>query len=99
MYVRLAFAVAIHASADILVIDEVLAVGDAQFRARCLERLLSLERTTMVMVSHDLDLLPAIATRGVVFAHGRRVFDGPLHQALDEHRRRLGTPGSPDLIP
>ena len=56
MYVRLGFAIAAHLEADILLVDEVLAVGDAEFQARCLQRIQELKRrgTTMIVVSHDL---------------------------------------------
>ena len=62
MYARLGFAVAIHVEPDILPIDEVLAVGDMNFRKKCYERLheiLSRERTTIIFVSHDIYRVPS----------------------------------------
>ena len=91
MFVRLAFAVAAHTDPDILVIDEVLAVGDQEFRAKCIAHLASPAQhgRTMLMVSHDLEILGQIATRGVVLDHGRKVFDGPIAEAVAFHRERL----------
>lgn len=87
MYVRLAFAVAAHTEPDILVVDEVLAVGDQAFRAKCVAHLAAPEQAsrTMLMVSHDLDVLSAVATRGVVLDHGHKVFDGPIAEAVAFH--------------
>ena len=91
MFVRLAFAVAAHTDPDILVIDEVLAVGDQSFREKCIEHLASPEQAkrTMLMVSHDLDVLARIASRGVVLDHGKKLFDGPIGEAVALHRARL----------
>ena len=93
MYVRLAFAVAAHTDPDILVIDEVLAVGDQEFRDRCISHLMSPRQAgrTMLLVSHDLDILTRVATRGVVLDHGIKVFDGPIADAVAFHRQ----PGAP----
>lgn len=90
MYVRLAFAVAAHTDPDILVIDEVLAVGDQGFRDKCIAHLTSAAQTerTMLLVSHDLDILSRVATRGVVLDHGRMAFDGPIAEAVAFHRAR-----------
>ncbi len=90
MYIRLAFAVAAHTDPDILVIDEVLAVGDQEFRAKCIRHLTSPEQAerTMLMVSHDEDVLNQVATRGVVLDHGRKLFDGPISEAIAFHRNR-----------
>lgn len=90
MFVRLAFAVAAHTDPDILVVDEVLAVGDQEFRAKCVAHLASPAQAgrTMLMVSHDLEILTQIATRGVVLDHGRKLFDGPIKEAVAFHRNR-----------
>jgi ABC-type polysaccharide/polyol phosphate transport system ATPase subunit len=91
MFVRLAFAVAAHTDPDILVIDEVLAVGDQAFRAKCIGHLSSPAQSnrTMLIVSHDLEILTEIATRGVVLDHGRKLFDGPIAQAVAFQRELL----------
>jgi lipopolysaccharide transport system ATP-binding protein len=93
MYVRLAFAVAAHTDPDILVIDEVLAVGDQDFRAKCIRHLTSPEQAlrTMLIVSHELEVLAQVATRGVVLDHGTKIFDGPIAEALAFHRQRLSS--------
>ena len=94
MYVRLAFAVAAHTNPDILVIDEVLAVGDQEFRDKCVTHLSAPEQATrtMLMVSHDLDVLSKVATRGVVLNHGRKMFDGPIAEAVAFHKNHLPAP-------
>ncbi|MGE0449283.1 MAG: polysaccharide ABC transporter ATP-binding protein [Vicinamibacterales bacterium] len=73
MYVRLAFAVAAHVEPDILIVDEVLAVGDAPFQRRCLARMreASREGRTVVFVSHNLPIVQSLCTRAVMLAHGR----------------------------
>ena len=88
MYVRLAFAVAAHVDPEILVIDEVLAVGDEAFREQCIRHLSSPQQAsrTMLMVSHDAPLLERIATRGIVMNQGRIAFNGPITAALEFHR-------------
>jgi ABC-type polysaccharide/polyol phosphate transport system ATPase subunit len=73
MYLRLAFAVAAHLEPDILVVDEVLAVGDAEFQAKCLRRMESAEREgrTVVFVSHNLEAVNRLCQRGVWLDEGR----------------------------
>jgi ABC-2 type transport system ATP-binding protein/lipopolysaccharide transport system ATP-binding protein len=72
MYLRLAFAVAAHLEPDILVVDEVLAVGDAEFQSKCLRRMESVEREgrTVVFVSHNLDAVNRLCQRGVWLDEG-----------------------------
>ena len=88
MYVRLGFAVAVAADPDVLLIDEVLAVGDAAFNRRCLDRLAHLRRqgVTMVLVSHDLDLVEVFADRAVYLRSGRVVVDGPPDAVVARYR-------------
>ena len=78
MYVRLAFAVAAHLEPDILVVDEVLAVGDAKFQKRCLGRMeeLSLLGRTILFVTHNMDAMLTLCNRGLVIDSGNVVFDG-----------------------
>jgi ABC-2 type transport system ATP-binding protein len=73
MLVRLGFAVAVHVSPDVLLIDEVLAVGDEAFQAKCLDRIRSFQREgrTIVLVTHALDTVRAICDRAVMLHHGR----------------------------
>ena len=88
MYVRLGFAVAVAADPDILLVDEVLAVGDARFARRCLDRLAHLRRrgVTMILVSHDLDLVCDLADRAVYLDGGRAVADGPADTVVARYR-------------
>jgi len=88
MYVRLGFAVAVAVDPDILLIDEVLAVGDEAFVARCLDRLARMRRrgVTMILVTHDLDMACAFADRGIYLDHGRIVADGPTDQVVARYR-------------
>jgi ABC-type polysaccharide/polyol phosphate transport system ATPase subunit len=84
MEARLAFAVAVCLDPAILLLDEVLAVGDAEFRARCLARLRSFRDRggALMLVSHELDQVRAVCTRGVWLEHGRVVLDGDIEQVL-----------------
>jgi ABC-type polysaccharide/polyol phosphate transport system ATPase subunit len=88
MYVRLGFAVAVSVEPDILLIDEVLAVGDAAFTRRGLDRLARMRRrgVTMVLVSHDLDLVGHFADRAVYLRGGRVVADGVPDAVIARYR-------------
>jgi hypothetical protein len=88
MYVRLGFAVAVAADPDILLIDEVLAVGDEAFTRRCLDRLARLRQNgvTMVLVSHDLDLVSSFADRTLYLDRGRVVAEGPSDSVVARYR-------------
>jgi lipopolysaccharide transport system ATP-binding protein len=84
MYVRLGFSVAAHVAPEILLIDEVLAVGDVGFRMKCfqhLQRLLD-AGTSIILVSHAVNLLSRITHRAVVFYKAEKVFDGPLPEGI-----------------
>lgn len=84
MYLRLAFSVAVHTDPEVFLVDEILAVGDEPFQRKCLGKLRELSEAgkTLVVVSHDLDLVSRICDRGVVLLHGTVVFDGPIHDAV-----------------
>ena len=90
MFLRLAFAVAVHTEPDVFLVDEILAVGDEPFRAKCLERIsrLSAEGRTLVVVSHDLPLVERLCTRGVVLDRGRLLADAPVSAAVATLRAR-----------
>ena len=91
MYVRLAFSIAAHLDPDILIIDEVLAVGDLAFRDKSIARLLSSPNMqTVLFVSHDPEAVRSLCTRGVVLDHGRKVFDGAIEAAIDCYRTTIG---------
>lgn len=93
MFLRLAFAVAVHTEPDVFLVDEILAVGDEPFQARCIERIrqLSAEGRTLVVVSHDLDLVSDVCDRGIVLEQGRVVEDSSTERAV-EHLRRPAEP-------
>lgn len=84
MRVRLAFAVAAHLEPEILLVDEVLAVGDAEFQKRCIGKIGDVAKSgrTVVFVSHDAAAISALCTRGVVLSQGRVVFEGNQNEAI-----------------
>ncbi|KQU66329.1 ABC transporter ATP-binding protein [Phycicoccus sp. Root101] len=84
MFLRLAFAVAVHTEPDVFLVDEILAVGDEAFRAKCLDRieLLRAQGRTLVVVSHDLPLVERLCDRGVVLDRGHLVADAPIGAAV-----------------
>ncbi|NAZ86535.1 ATP-binding cassette domain-containing protein [Kineococcus sp. T90] len=88
MFLRLAFAVAVHTDPEIFLIDEILAVGDAPFQQKCLARVRELrdEGRTLVIVSHDLDMVEKLCERGVVLERGRLVADEDIHSAVGRLR-------------
>jgi ABC-2 type transport system ATP-binding protein len=94
MFLRLAFAVAIHTEVDILLIDEILSVGDEPFQRKCLARIRQLHAAgkTLVVVSHDLNMVSKLCDRGVVLHQGRVVFDGPSVDAVAAMRALSPSP-------
>ncbi len=84
MYARLGFSIAAHVDPDVLLVDEVLSVGDAVFRLRCLERMRELvsNGTTLVFVTHNLDQMQAICQRALVLENGKCFFEGPPSDAV-----------------
>lgn len=87
MYMRLAFSIAINVDADILLIDEILAVGDQHFQDKCFHKLLELKESdkTVVMVSHSLDSVRKLCDRAVWIYEGRVRLDGNCNEVLDEY--------------
>jgi lipopolysaccharide transport system ATP-binding protein len=92
MMVRLAFAVAAHIEPEILIIDEVLAVGDAAFQKKCLGKVsdVAKEGRTILFVSHQAAAVENLCTRGVVLDSGRVVFDGTQTEALGFYANSFG---------
>ena len=84
MYVRLAFSIAAHIDCDILLIDEVLAVGDAQFRQRCLQLIndLRAQGTSIIFVSHNLYQVQSVCNRGIFLLGGQIKEDGEINKAI-----------------
>ena len=93
MFVRLGFSIAAHLDADVLLIDEVLAVGDEAFQRKCLRRMSEriASGTTIVLVSHDAAAIERVCERVVVLDGGRVVFDGPTAEGLLHYHRLMGT--------
>jgi lipopolysaccharide transport system ATP-binding protein len=91
MYVRLGFSVAAHLEPDILVLDEVLAVGDAPFQGKCLElvRRLSREGTTVLLVSHNLGTVASFCRSGLLLEEGRLAAQGPVKDVVQTYLRSL----------
>lgn len=79
MLVRLGFSIATHLTAPILLIDEVLAVGDAGFQAKCLKKIHDIHQQgrTIVLITHDVQAVKNHCDRCIVFAHRKKIFDGP----------------------
>jgi lipopolysaccharide transport system ATP-binding protein len=85
MYVRLAFSVAAHMDPDVLIIDEVLAVGDADFQKKCLGKMDEITREegrTILFVSHNLEMIKKLCTRCIVLDKGQKIFEGSTDDAL-----------------
>jgi ABC-type polysaccharide/polyol phosphate transport system ATPase subunit len=92
MFLRLGFSIAAHLDADVMLIDEVLAVGDEEFQRRCLRRIA--ERiaagATLLLVSHELGAIERACERLIVLESGRVSFDGPTREGLEHYHRLLG---------
>jgi ABC-type polysaccharide/polyol phosphate transport system ATPase subunit len=93
MFVRLGFAIAAHLDADVLLIDEVLAVGDEAFQRKCEQRIAAqvADGATLVLVSHDAALVERTCRRVVVLDAGRVAFDGPTSEGMPYYHRMMGT--------
>jgi lipopolysaccharide transport system ATP-binding protein len=85
MYVRLAFSIAAHLEPDILIADEVLAVGDAAFQKKCLGKMAEARSRarSVLFVSHNMAALESLCNRGVVLRQGEVIFSGPTREAID----------------
>ncbi|MBZ5561109.1 MAG: ABC transporter ATP-binding protein [Acidobacteriia bacterium] len=95
MYVRLAFAVAAHLNPEILVVDEVLAVGDLAFQKKCLGKMSEVSQggRTVLFVSHNLAAVQSLCRKGVVLKEGRLVFNGGANDAVDHYMQMVSGPG------
>ena len=88
MYVRLAFAVAAHLESEILIVDEVLAVGDAEFQKKCLGKMNEVskgEGRTILFVSHNLDAVKKLCNKGLLLHNGQLIHDGNIDATLDSY--------------
>jgi ABC-type polysaccharide/polyol phosphate transport system ATPase subunit len=93
MFLRLGFSIAAHLDADVLLIDEVLAVGDEGFQRKCLRRISEqiAGGATLVLVSHDLSAIERVCERVIVIDRGKVVFDGATAEGLHHYRVLVGT--------
>lgn len=101
MTVRLAFAVAAHLEPDILVVDEVLAVGDAEFQKKAIGKMQDIaqgEGRTVLFVSHNMASVKSLCTRGIVLMNGTNVFDGSADQAVEYYLKKSSTATQISLI-
>lgn len=87
MYVRLAFAVAAHLEPEILIVDEVLAVGDAQFQAKCLGKMRQVgqEGRTVIVVSHNVGVVSSLCNKGIYLDSGRLSYQGGIQDAIERY--------------
>jgi ABC-2 type transport system ATP-binding protein len=92
MYVRLAFAIAVHVDPDVLLVDEVLAVGDEPFQKKCMDKIkeFQAEGRTIVFVSHSADQVADLCDRVVVLSHGSVIFDGATVAGIEALRSSFG---------
>ena len=85
MFVKLAFSVAAHLDAEIMIMDEVLAVGDMQFQRKCISKMRELaenESRTILYVSHNMSTIRELCNRCIVLDHGRKIYDGDVDEAI-----------------
>lgn len=102
MYMRLGFSIAIHVQPDILIVDEILAVGDQAFQVKCFERIEQLQQagTTIILVSHSMDMIQKVCTHLLWLEQGRLRRAGLTHEVLAEYtsesyRRPISPDGGP----
>jgi len=96
MFVRLAFAVAAHLEPEVLIIDEVLAVGDVNFQRKCLGKMEDVAQSgrTVLFVSHNTGAIAELCTRAILLEGGRKIADGKVPDVLNEYARVMGRLGS-----
>jgi homopolymeric O-antigen transport system ATP-binding protein len=87
MYLRLAFSVAAHLEPEILIVDEVLAVGDASFQRKCLNKMQSVSEQgrTVLFVSHDMSAITRLCPRAILLDSGKVLHDGPAHEVVSSY--------------
>ena len=89
MYVRLGFSIVAHLDPDILLLDEVLAVGDVAFQAKCIDRIAELRKKgcTIIFVSHDLAAVYRVCDRALLLSHGQLVMEGAPRPVIDHYQQ------------
>ena len=100
MFVRLAFAVAVHLDPDILIVDEALSVGDYLFQQRCIRKILQLKQQgrTIVFVSHDLEAVRVLADRAIWMERGRVNLEGKTDEVVAKYLAAMVTRGHNDVL-
>ncbi len=100
MYLRLGFAVAAHVEPEILLIDEILAVGDASFQSKCLRRIKKLkdQGTTIVFVSHNLQLVRRLCDQCLLLNEGKLIIDGKSEEVMHKYYSEIITKDNLDLV-
>ncbi|MBI4407964.1 MAG: ABC transporter ATP-binding protein, partial [Candidatus Kerfeldbacteria bacterium] len=93
MYVRLAFAVAAHLDPEILIVDEVLAVGDAQFQKKCLDKMQDVASggRTVVFVSHNMNAIRSLCQKAVLLEHGKMIAQGEVNDVVNQYLHAGGS--------
>jgi lipopolysaccharide transport system ATP-binding protein len=101
MYVRLAFAIAAHLEPEILIVDEVLAVGDVEFQKKCLGKMhdVATGGRTVLFVSHNMQAVSVLCSRGLLFSGGSLAFDGGVKEAIDLYLSTLSRERSNHELP
>ena len=96
MYARLGFAVAVHSNPDLLLVDEVLAVGDLFFQKKCLDKMREFQKAgiAIVLVSHGPDLVAEFCDRAICLDHGQLMADGPTKAVIAEYLERAPLPAA-----
>ena len=91
MFVRLAFAVAVHTDPDILIVDEALAVGDAAFQAKCMARMNQIMKSgaTVLFVTHDMNTVKRLCQRCIYLENGKKIMEGPAEELADIYLRKI----------
>lgn len=91
MYMRLAFSVAVAEKPDILLVDEILAVGDFRFQQKCLDRIKKFQNqnSTLVLVTHNPDQIPLYCQKVLVLDHGKQIFFGNTNEGIEKYKNIL----------
>ncbi|MBN1793652.1 MAG: radical SAM protein [Candidatus Omnitrophica bacterium] len=92
MFVRLAFALAIHVNPDIILVDDTLAVGDEEFQKKCIKKIFELKESgkTIILVTHDLNIAERLCARGMILRDGRLLQHGPLQRIIPSYLETVG---------
>jgi ABC-type polysaccharide/polyol phosphate transport system ATPase subunit len=100
MYMRLGFAIAVHVDADILVLDEVFAVGDEAFQRKCIGKILDFKERggTVCFVSHSASAVERLCERAMLLSHGEVEYDGPAAEAINRYQKSLALEESPEEL-